>query len=48
MPTVTADRLACAYLNREFVATRTTGGASHPGTAVRLDLLLCNTLTAPP
>lgn len=48
VPTVTADRLACVYLNRELVATRTTGGASHPGTAVRLDLLLCNTADRTP
>lgn len=40
--TVPADDLACAFLDRELVATRTTGGATHEGTAVRLDLLLCN------
>ena len=39
---VTADQLACEYLDREIVATRTTGHASHGGTAVRLDLLLRN------
>jgi hypothetical protein len=34
--------LACEYLDRELVATWTTGGARHDGIAVRLDLLLCN------
>lgn len=36
------DRLACDYLDRELVATRTAGGAAPAGTAVRLDLLLAN------
>jgi hypothetical protein len=35
-----ADSLAAQYLDRELVATRTTGGATHSGTAMRLDLLL--------
>lgn len=39
---VSAAALTCRYLDRELVATRTTGGATHEGTAVRLDLLLCN------
>jgi hypothetical protein len=39
---VSAAALACSYLDRELVATRTTGGATHQETAVRLDLLLCN------
>ena len=39
---VPASALACDFLDRELVATRTTGGATHEGTAVRLDLLLCN------
>jgi hypothetical protein len=39
---VPGSALACAFLDRELVATRTTGGATHEGTAVRLDLLLCN------
>lgn len=39
---VSAAALKCRYLDRELVATRTTGGATHEGTAVRLDLLLCN------
>ncbi len=37
---VPADALACEYLDRELVPTRTTGRATHEGTAVRLDLLL--------
>ena len=40
--TVPASALACTFLDRELIATRTTGGATHEGTAVRLDLLLCN------
>jgi hypothetical protein len=37
---VSFSSLACEYLDRELVATRTTDGASHSGTAVRLDMLL--------
>lgn len=39
---VDARSLSCEYLDRELVATRTTGSASHDGKAVRLDLLLAN------
>lgn len=46
--TVEASELACDFLDRELVATRTTGGATHEGTAVRLDLLLCNTADRTP
>jgi hypothetical protein len=47
LPTGLATRivphaLSCDYLDRELVATRTTGRAVHAGTAVRLDLLLAN------
>lgn len=37
---VSPEALAFEYLDRELVATRTTGGVSPEGTAVRLDLLL--------
>jgi hypothetical protein len=39
---VSADQLGAAYLDREVVPGRTTGGVAHGGTAVRLDLLLRN------
>ena len=45
---VSADQLACEYLDRELVPTRTTGDASHGGTAVRLDLLLRNVVDGVP
>jgi hypothetical protein len=40
---VPVESLACEYLDRELVATRTTGRVTHSGTAVRLDLLLATT-----
>ena len=46
--TVLATDLACDFLDRELVATRTTGGATHEGTQVRLDLLLCNSADRTP
>jgi hypothetical protein len=45
---VPASSLACDFLDRELVATRTTGGVTHEGTAVRLDLLLCNSSDGTP
>jgi hypothetical protein len=45
---VPATTLACDFLDRELIATRTTGGATHKGTAVRLDLLLCNSADRTP
>jgi hypothetical protein len=44
---VSAEELACEYLDRELVAMRTTAGTASPGIAVRLDLLLAATDRTP-